>query len=557
MQKMQKQYSNEAFVAQPVIPTDADDAFAPPVVAPTLSQRLFKAAKKSKEAQTKEIFAVLCFDKGDGDEEVVEVKEDGCKRLLSVCKGVTKEKLMSEHLDSRAVDSIKACVDRIVGKAGKESIAGISFDVGYLWLKHQRTLRQALPKFPVLTTPMMQLPFIWTCFGNEKTLLVTWKDEALCEADHSDHHLGFLESAGISLDTARVEILTLSTSEWSPFLSRSTTPSENEELLNQLVNMVHQKVIQLFDKDKGVKGVNSVVLDSMLSQFGKELSAATNLPVFDEVSMLKLFSSASSLSHFSDASVLCRLEESQSQTSKIKDGTRMGLVQLEHEYVAGVGDIDHGNTFRFQSCPGVVQGLTFEEAQRGSKDPVILENLKRVVEKMEAEECFGITGNCGFMHFYQEFVRDYATVPVFMSALVQVPTMAAALEPDERILILTANESSFMESRDALLSAGGRPFCDFNRVLVRGCEHVPGFEAVANADLVDNIKVQENLGKYVKAILEQEKESDKGPIKSILLECTQMPHYAAAIRQTTGLPVFDVVTCVNFFAQVLNGKVRP
>lgn len=578
----QKQYSNEAFVAQPVITANAEDAASAPrvapvaPVAPTLSQRLFKAAKKSKAAQTKETFAVLCFDRGDGDEEVVEVKEGGCKRLLSVCKGVTKEKLMSGRLDCSAVASIKACVDRILGKAGKESIAGISCDVGYLWLKHQRTLRQALPKFPVLTTPMMQLPFIWTCFGNEKTLLVTWKDEALCEAlcetdsesseSHHLGHLGFLETAGIRLDTDRVEILTLSTSdlEWSPFLSGMTTPSENEQLLNQLVNMVQQKVIQLLDKD-GVKGVgvNSVVLDSMLSPFGKELSAATNLPVFDEVSMLKLFSSASSLSHFSDASVLCRLDEkSQSQRSKI-DGTRMGLVRLEHEYPYGVGDIDHGSTFRFQSCPGVVQGLTFEEAQRGSKDPVILENLKRVVDKMEAEECFGIAGNCGFMHFYQEFVRDYATVPVFMSALVQVPTMAAALEPDERILILTANESSFMESRDALLSAEGRPFCDFNRVLVRGCEHVPGFEAVANADLVDNIKVQENLGEYVKEILEQEKESDKGPIKSILLECTQMPHYAAAIRQSTGLPVFDVVTCVNFFAsslchplpkaQVLNG----
>ena len=89
---------------------------------------------------------------------------------------------------------------------------------------------------------------------------------------------------------------------------------------------------------------------------------------------------------------------------------------------------------------------------------------------------------------------------------------------------------------------------------------------MANADLVDNIKVQENLGEYVKEILEQEKESDKGPIKSILLECTQMPHYAAAIRQSTGLPVFDVVTCVNFFAsslchplpkaQVLNGVMQ-
>ena len=113
-------------------------------------------------------------------------------------------------------------------------------------------------------------------------------------------------------------------------------------------------------------------------------------------------------------------------------GSPLGLVRLEHDYVAGVGDIDHPNTFPFESCPAIVPGLTFEEAQHGSQDPKILEKLKCVVKEMEAENCFGIAGNCGFMHFYQQFVRDYATVPVFMSALVQVPLMAAALEPDER-----------------------------------------------------------------------------------------------------------------------------
>lgn len=105
--------------------------------------------------------------------------------------------------------------------------------------------------------------------------------------------------------------------------------------------------------------------------------------------------------------------------------------------MAGVGDIDHPSTLSFQTCPGVVQGLTFENAQRGSQDPEILKNLQQVVDKMEAEESFGIAGNCGFMHFYQEFVRDYATVPVFMSALVQVPAMAAALQPNERRSIHT------------------------------------------------------------------------------------------------------------------------
>jgi len=542
--------SSDSFVAQPIATktTNITERGSWCKVAPSLGQRLFEAAKKSKAALTKETFAVLCFDEGNGDgsDEVFELSDGDCKRLLSVCKGVTKEKLLSDHLDAPAVESIKACLERILkaSQFTQESIAGVTCDVGYLWLKHQRTLRQALPEFPVLTTSMMQLPFIWTCFGTKKTLLVTWND------GDPKSYWDLLETAGIRVDTDRVEILTLSTSDpkWSAFLSRKSTAEENQELLNQLVSMVHEKIIHILDQ---AMDVNCIMLDSMLSKFSKDLRDATELPIFDDISMMKLFSSASSLSHFSDANVLCRLQETMKYQTSTKSAHKLGLVRLEHEYVAGVGDIDHPSTLSFQTCPGVVQGLTFENAQRGSQDPEILKNLKQVVDKMEAEESFGIAGNCGFMHFYQEFVRDYATVPVFMSALVQVPAMAAALEPDERILILTANESSFMESRDELLSTEGHPFCDFNRILVRGCEHVPGFEAVANAEPVDNIKVQENLGKYVTEILEQENQG-QAPIKSILLECTQMPHYAAAIRQNTGLPVFDVATCANFFAQVLN-----
>ena len=239
--------------------------------------------------------------------------------------------------------------------------------------------------------------------------------------------------------------------------------------------------------------------------------------------------------------------------------------------MAGVGDIDHESTLNFGTCAAVVPGLSFEEAQRGSRDDVIVENLMRALEKMESEACFGIGGNCGFMHFYQELLRDSARVPVFMSALVQVPTMLAALEADERsrglsllrsfkpsftvevvrILILTANESSFMKSSEKLLSVDGKPFGDLDRVLVRGCEDVPGFDAVAKAERVDNLQVEQSLVSFVHEILEQEKGTKGKAIKSILLECTQMPHYAAALRRSTGLPVFDVVTCVNFFQKLL------
>ena len=36
-------------------------------------------------------------------------------------------------------------------------------------------------------------------------------------------------------------------------------------------------------------------------------------------------------------------------------------------------------------------------------------------------------------------------------------------------------------------------------------------------------------------------------IRAILLECTELPPYADALRHKTGLPVFDAITCCDFF----------
>eukprot|EP00971_Amphidinium_carterae_P020942 413299-Amphidinium_carterae.1 len=36
-------------------------------------------------------------------------------------------------------------------------------------------------------------------------------------------------------------------------------------------------------------------------------------------------------------------------------------------------------------------------------------------------------------------------------------------------------------------------------------------------------------------------------IRAILLECTELPPYADALRKETGLAVFDAITCADFF----------
>ncbi|CAE7787095.1 ALMA3 [Symbiodinium sp. CCMP2456] len=495
----------------------------------------------------KKVFGVLCVD-GLTREGLV---EDGAElqRYHVVCRGITRERLRSDHLDEEALASIRASLFRLC--QGHRPLAGLTVDLGYLWMKHQCALRRLVPRWLLLTTPLVQLPLIRTCFrSTDVTLLVVWEDAAVSE-------LSWLEaSSNIRID-GQVEVMTVRASQpgWSDFLSKQA--DKEQALLLDLVDRVQMRVAELSRKDVAV---SSILVDGALSRFSKGLRKATQLPIFDEVSMMGLFSTASSLSEFSEASVVGRLEDrlqrsgnGQTQSS-VRDrptAGQLGIVQLDsYEYVRAVGDADHESTFSFQTCPRVAQGLSFEKAQKAAQEPGMLESLRQLAKEMETAHCFGIAGNCGFMQFYQALVREAVSVPVFLSALVQVPTMAAALDPRDRILILTANETSFREAQELLLRA---ECCNvaLDQIVVRGCEDVPGFEAVAKMEQVDTQKVENSLSQFVEEILA---EGDGASIKMIVLECTELPHYAARLRQVSGLPVLDLVTCANFFAKVLVGS---
>eukprot|EP00392_Amoebophrya_sp_AT5.2_P011285 g11360.t1 len=75
---------------------------------------------------------------------------------------------------------------------------------------------------------------------------------------------------------------------------------------------------------------------------------------------------------------------------------------------------------------------------------------------------------------------------------------------------------------------------DEERFLIVGAESVPGFEAVAAGEKVDVERVTPGMVALV---------------AGILLECTQLPPYAAPIRKATQLPVIDSVTTANFMME--------
>jgi hypothetical protein len=135
-------------------------------------------------------------------------------------------------------------------------------------------------------------------------------------------------------------------------------------------------------------------------------------------------------------------------------------------------------------------------------------------------------------------------VPGAISALIQVPWVQAMLPPGRRVGIITVSAGSLTPRH---LSAAGVPpdtpyvgtedGREFFRVLVRG-EKQDMDVALAAADILD-------AGRTLVA--------RHGDIGAIVLECTNMPPYAFALREALGLPVYDIYSLVTW----LHAGLRP
>ncbi|XP_075261374.1 uncharacterized protein LOC142353064 isoform X2 [Convolutriloba macropyga] len=225
----------------------------------------------------------------------------------------------------------------------------------------------------------------------------------------------------------------------------------------------------------------------------------------------------------------------------------LGVIRLDYDYPAAPGDIDCAETYGYDVFYKVVPGLTFELCQSGNLPDDVKERFVASMRWLvEEKDVSCITGDCGFMIYFQQMAQLEAMkfgkpVTVVMSALVQLRAILMGISPEQGVIIMTANGDSLRQVQEMF----ERQLCMDHlkpRLHLIGCETVPGFEAVARGEKVDTQKVEPGMIELVKSCLE------KYPnVGAILLECTELPPYANAIREASGLPVFDAITCCDFF----------
>jgi Asp/Glu/hydantoin racemase len=155
-----------------------------------------------------------------------------------------------------------------------------------------------------------------------------------------------------------------------------------------------------------------------------------------------------------------------------------------------------------------------------------------------------ITTNCGFLSLFQRELAEAVQVPVATSSLMQVPWVQATLPPGKRVGVITVSKQSLTPAH---LDAAGVPRdipCvgtesgrEFFRVLIRA-DHQDMDIDLATQDILD----------AGRALVAQHPD-----VGAIVLECTNMPPYAAALRDALGLPVYDIYSMITWF----HAGIRP
>ena len=137
-----------------------------------------------------------------------------------------------------------------------------------------------------------------------------------------------------------------------------------------------------------------------------------------------------------------------------------------------------------------------------------------------------ITTNCGFLSLFQKEIAAAVGVPVATSSLMQVPWVQATLPPGKRVGLVTVSGSTLTPAH---LEGAGVPL---DTPLV-GTEHGKEFFRVlikAEKDDMDVAQAERDVVEAGKELVA--KNPDVG---AIVLECTNMPPYAAALQAEVGL----------------------
>lgn len=219
--------------------------------------------------------------------------------------------------------------------------------------------------------------------------------------------------------------------------------------------------------------------------------------------------------------------------SHFTSGHPIGIITVDLDYPKLPGNVANAMTFSYPVLYKKVEfpiELLFEGAAE------IEEQIVNAACELEREGVRAIVGACGYFAHFQRQVANAVDVPVFLSSLCQLPLIKMGMKDSQKIALFAASGENIDE--ELLRAFGATP----GDVVVQDVGSLPSFAPIRwGKTTLDNGTLTQDLCDLASSLQERHPE-----IGAVLLECSDLPPYACAIQQRTGLPVFDFITLIDW-----------
>jgi hypothetical protein len=208
-------------------------------------------------------------------------------------------------------------------------------------------------------------------------------------------------------------------------------------------------------------------------------------------------------------------------------GAAVGIICIPGVKAILPGNIQNATTFDFPVAYRILEDVSFPEIACG--DPSVTPKLIAAARDLVRQGARAIVGACGSFGHYQQPIAAAVQVPAYMSILTQVPNVLMGLGPEQKLLIVFANVSAYT---DLVRQQCG--IAEPDRIKAVGLSECEEFNRMFEADaLFDPAKLVAEITATLTPHVTDE-------VGAILLQCSDLPPFAAAIQHQFGLPVHDM-----------------
>lgn len=214
----------------------------------------------------------------------------------------------------------------------------------------------------------------------------------------------------------------------------------------------------------------------------------------------------------------------------------LGILMLDTQFPRPLGDVGHPETFGVSTHKDVFKGVwpakvvTSAASMRQAR---LVSGFQGMVRSMQMRGVQAVTTSCGFLVLLQKDLQAVTKLPVVTSSLLQLP---ALLMRESKVGVLTISAGSLNAD---YLRAAGVPKERLKDVIIQGMPPTGEFatKILGNQTTLD--LAQASSEAVAAALALKERAPD---LKSLVLECTNLPPYQAAIEAATGWKIFSLKT---------------